>query len=113
MFNRVMEEVETRWRLRPRADAQMCEEKLEILLRNCVCLLPSSGGGDAAYITEQHLNLGPVRFHKVHINAASARAARCQGCFLVPAGSCFLPSAAAGMRLAHEWVELHLSAQEH
>lgn len=117
MFKRVMGEMEKRWRSCPRVDAQMREEKLAILPKICICRLSSSGGGDAANIIEQHLNLVPVRLHKVQINAASARAARCQICFLAPAGSCFLPWAVlagvAGRRLAPEWLELYLSAQEH
>lgn len=117
MFKRVMAEMEKRGRLCPRADAQMREEKLGVLLKICICRLSSSGGGEAAYISQQQLNLAAVRFHKVQLNVACARAGRCQTCFLVPAGSCFLLWAVlagvAGRRLALEWMELYLSVQEH
>lgn len=72
---------------------QKCAKKS--LLRICICRLSSSGGG-AAYISEQHRNLAPVRFHKVQINAASAGAARCQLCsrpcreLFSPRGLCWL-----------------------
>lgn len=54
----------------------MQEEKLGIGPRIRICCLSCSGGGDAAYITQQQLNLVPVRFHKVQISAACARAGR-------------------------------------